>query len=394
MVKKHEKKTKNYLRRKILPSTVLIWTILGFIIGTGLGNILFTQRENDVIVLTLSYSSEKASWISQSSDLFMQYWSEKQQEDPSLKDIALDFQPYGSGESFIALLNGEIKPVIWSPASNLWIPLLNAKWIEYTKKDIPLAPNFTRIIYSPVVIATWENFYSQHNISGLNDLHDLIVENPGLVKMAHTDPTSSNSGFMATIMMVTARLGLNPENITLNDIYDENLAQWMTEFESAAVLYGKSTGFLGRYMIAQGPDALQVAILYENLIKDNAEKAQSNWNEKLRAIYPEEGSLYSDHPFCILNADWVTADQKMVAQEYLNFLQQKPMIEAAIEAGFRPINSTWLEDPEIFSIYNSTFNWDNGVTPDPSQIVEIFPPTDGNVIARIPDLWLKTRNRI
>ena len=61
-------------------------------------------------------------------------------------------------------------------------------------------------------------------------------------------------------------------------------------------------------------------------------------------------------------------------------------------------NEAWTlmtaHDPEIAILYNSTFNWNNGVTANPSQIREIFPPTDGNVIARIPDLWLKTRNRI
>ncbi|WP_457556643.1 substrate-binding domain-containing protein [Candidatus Harpocratesius sp.] len=385
--------TKNYLHRKILPSTILIWILFGFFAGVIMGKIIFEENERDVIVLSMSYSSEKSSWISQSSELFMQYWAARQQKDPSLKDIALDFQPYGSGDSLIALLNGEIKPVIWSPASNLWIPLLNAKWNDYTKKDIPLVPNYTRIIYSPVVIATWENFYTTHHLNGLNDLHDLIVSNPGLVHLAHTDPTSSNSGFMATIMMVSAFLGMNPENITLEEIYDESVAKWMTEIESAAVLYGKSTGFLGTYMLTQGPDELQVAILYENLIKDNAIKAMEKWNQKLISIYPEEGALFSDHPFCILNADWVSDDQKMVAQEYLRFLQQKSLIERAIKVGFRPINTTWLNDPEISSIYNASFNWMNGVTPDPSQIIESFPPTDGNVIARIPDLWLKTRNR-
>ncbi|MHA1775774.1 MAG: hypothetical protein ACTSWC_03305 [Promethearchaeota archaeon] len=394
MGKRAANKTKSYLQRKILPSTILIWLIIGFFLGTGLGNFIFNQQKNNVVVLSLSYSSEKSSWISQSSELFLQYWELKQKDDPTLKDIALDFQPYGSGDSLIALLNGEIKPVIWSPASNIWIPLLNAKWMDYTKKSIPIAPNYTRIIFSPVVIATWENFYTQYNITGLNDLHDLIVNNPGLVNLAHTDPTSSNSGFMATIMMVSAYLGLETENLTLDNIYDQNLAQWMSELESAAILYGKSTGFLGRYMISQGPDALQVTILYENLIKDNTEKAQENWNQKLMAIYPVEGALFSDHPFCILDADWVSEDQKIVAQEYLKFLQQKTMIERAIEVGFRPINSSWLQDPEIAILYNSTFNWNNGVTPNPSQIREIFPPTDGNVIARIPDLWLKTRNRI
>ncbi len=384
---------KKYLRKKIVPSTVLIWIIIGFTFGTGIGQLTFGKQEGDVILLSMTYSSEKASWISQSSNRFLEYWETRQLEDPSLKDIALDFQPYGSGDSMIALLNGEIKPVIWSPASNLWIPLLNAKWMDYTNKEIPLVTNFTRLIYSPVVIATWEDFYAKHPFNGFNDLHDLIVDNKSLINLAHTDPSASNSGFMATIMMVSAYLSMDPEDITLSNIYGDGVAQWMTEIESAAILYGKSTGFLSRYMLAEGPSTLQVTILYENLIKDAAIKAEEEWGQKLIAVYPEEGALFSDHPFCILDAEWVSDDQKFVAQEYLNFLSQKKMIKAAIDVGFRPIDATMLEDPTINSTYLETFNWNNGVTPDPSIIIEAFPPTDGNVIARIPDLWLKTRNR-
>lgn len=385
---------KKYLLKQIVPSTVLLFLIMGFLTGAGLGRLVFGNHENDVILLSMTYSSEKSSWIEQSSSQFLAYWAERQQEDPTLKNIALDFQAYGSGDSLIALLNGEIKPTIWSPASNIWVPLLNAKWMDYTDTNIPLAPNYTRIIYSPVVIATWENFYEEHQFNGFNDLHDLIVANPGLVKMAHTDPSGSNSGFMATIMMVSAFLSMNPEDITLENIYNESVSQWMTEIESAAILYGKSTGFLGRYMMEKGPDELQVAILYENLIKDSAAQALERYGQKLIAVYPEEGALFSDHPFCILDADWVTPDQKMAAQEYLNFLSQKDTIEKAIQVGFRPINTTILDDPDVSAIYLDAFNWDNGVTPDPSIIIETFPPTDGNVIARIPDLWLKTRNRI
>ncbi len=109
------------------------------------------------------------------------------------------------------------------------------------------------------------------------------------------------------------------------------------------------------------------------------------------AIYPEEGSLYSDHPFCILDADWVSEEQKMVAQEYIEFISQKDMVKKAIATGFRPINSSLLEFDDVKSIYLESFTPELGVTSDPNVIHELIPPSDGKVIARIPDLWLLTR---
>ena len=389
-----KKKTgKKYLRNKIRASTIIFWLLFGFLGGAMIGGLIFQDSQENVIKLTMVYSSEKASWISESSSLFQKYWEEKRQTDPTLKPISLDFQPYGSGNSMIALLNEEIKPVIWSPASNIWIPLLNSKWSQLNFDNEPIAPNFTRLIYSPVVIAVWEDFYKSYPFNGFNELQYLIKENPGLIKMAHTDPRASNSGFMATIMMVSAYLNMDSSKITLNNISNSDVTDWMRVIESSAIFYGESTGFLGKYMINQGPDALQIAFLYENLVQNFSIPAEEKYGQKIKAIYPVEGSLYSDHPFCILNADWISTEQRMVADEYLTFLQSDEMIKKAISTGFRPINNSLLENPVINEVYNLSFNEEHGVTSDPSLILELFPPTDGTVIARIPDLWLLTRNK-
>ena len=80
-----------------------------------------------------------------------------------------------------------------------------------------------------------------------------------------------------------------------------------------------------------------------------------------------------------------------MAEKYLEFIGQKELIKQAIKTGFRPINSTLLEDPDIADVYYNAFNAIYGVTSDPNRIQELLPPSDGNVISRIPDLWLMTR---
>ncbi|TFG18619.1 MAG: ABC transporter substrate-binding protein [Promethearchaeota archaeon] len=399
--KKRIRKTKkDYLKNKITATTILIWVLVGFIAGGLLGRMFFAESSKNHIPFTVVYSSEKASWMSEASILFADYWQEKMTLDSSLKPISIDMQPYGSGDMLIALLNQEIKPTIWSPASNIWVPILNAKWSQLSETGHLIAPNFTQIIYSPVVIATWENFLADNPFNNFTELHDLIDNNPGLVKLAHTDPRSSNSGFMATVMMVSAYLNATSTtttaNMTLGDLGNPDIQEWMRVIESAAILYGKSTGFLGKYMRDQGPEELQVTILYENVVQDYTLDAESKFGQKMVAVYPEEGVLLSDHPFCILDADWVSEEQKNVAKEFLNFISQKDLVIKAISTGFRPYNNTLLDDPDVQSVYNASFNAEHGVTSNATIIknLELNPPSDGNVISRIPDLWLLTRNTV
>ena len=393
MILSSQKTSQQYLKQKVSRAALLFWVVLGFVIGSSIGHFIFQADKGDHVKFTMVYSSEKASWIGEIQPLFLEYWAKKMQENSSLKPISLDFQPYGSGDSLIALLNGEIKPTIWSPASNIWVPLLNSKWMSLNNDDNLIVSNYSRYIYSPVVIATWENFLSQHPFKGFQQLHSIIAANPGLVKMAHCDPRQSNSGFMATVMMVSSQLNKNPEAITLADIASDEVIQYMREIESAAIFYGKSTGFLGKYMRDQGPDALQIAILYENLIVDYSKAAEQKFGQKIKAVYPEEGALFSDHPFCILNTDWVSPEQHYVAIEFLKFLSQPDVIRRAIVSGFRPIDDSLLNNPEIQQTLLNSFNEENGVISNQSLILELQAPTDGNVIARIPDLWLLTRNR-
>jgi Ca-activated chloride channel family protein len=260
------------------------------------------------------------------------------------------------------------------------MPVLNTKWQELTGDLTPIVniSAAVKIIYSPIVIATWESFNQTHNIRSIADVRSLAINPSVNLRMAHTDPRLSNSGFMTTIMAVSVASGTPSENLSMSDLTNLDNQQWLTQFESSAILYGKSTGFLARYMKTQGPSELTIAFLYENLIRDISNTAVGG---KVIAIYPEEGSLYSDHPYCILNANWISPTQRVVAEEFLSFLQKYDTVVSAMEYGFRPINGSIPLDPEVFSYENSgiAFNL---------TIPEMQTPKDGNVLLKIPDLWL------
>ncbi|UCD73176.1 MAG: hypothetical protein JSW01_00605, partial [Candidatus Bathyarchaeota archaeon] len=98
-----------------------------------------------------------------------------------------------------------------------------------------------------------------------------------------------------------------------------------------------------------------------------------------------EGMLLSDHPFCILNAPWVTEQQKWAAREFSRFLLTQEIQGKAVGHGFRPITQGVELDREVFSPAN-------GVSYSIPTAV-LSSPTDGEVLWHITDIWSTTRAR-
>jgi Ca-activated chloride channel family protein len=103
--------------------------------------------------------------------------------------------------------------------------------------------------------------------------------------------------------------------------------------------------------------------------------------DPLVAIYPAEGTLYSDSPFIVLNAEWVDADEKAGAALFEQFVQQPDNQRKVLEYGFRPNNPTVpLADPIVAA---------NGVDPNqPTANLEVPAP---EVLVGILDSWAELR---
>jgi len=55
----------------------------------------------------------------------------------------------------------------------------------------------------------------------------------------------------------------------------------------------------------------------------------------LAAIYPKEGTLYSDSPYVVLDAAWVTQEKKAGAADFLSYLKEPDSQQQFTDAGFR-----------------------------------------------------------
>jgi Ca-activated chloride channel family protein len=352
----------------------LVGILLGVVIGYLYG-LVVSQVGGETIRLEMVYGSEKRGWIEEITPFFEDWWAK---EHPDVK-IEIFFRPLGSRESMIGIITGGIKPTIWSPASTIWIPLANLMWAEEQDSNEILVTEWETFIYSPIVIGTWEDYAKTHGITSFQSLHDLAILPESDLKFAHTNPQLSNSGFMAVVLEAAAAASKNPAELTLDDLKRDDVKKWMTELEAKAVYYGDSTGFLIDQASETGPSGLNAFIVYENLIieKNLAGDPKAVWNQNLKAIYPKEGVLLSDHPFCVLNAPWVSDRQKWAAYEFFRFLKSKEILELATKHGFR-LFSTAAVPPSIF---NSV----NGV--ERTLTIPIHSPPQGEVLFRINDLW-------
>ena len=290
------------------------------------------------------YTSEKQSWIEEVTPDFEQWFFER-------FNITVDvsIEATGSHDTVNQILWGR-QPAAWSPASSIWIPYLNFKWREQGHEG-DIAEDWTPLVLSPVVIATWASFLQEHNVDSFRDLYNLAVEGVDY-KYGHPDPLLSNGGAMMVTLEFAEAAGKKPEQLIADDFKNETVLDFVRTIESMAVYYGKSTGFFGRWAAENGPSAIDCFSVYESVVLANSLKAKEKWEDSLVAVYPQSGTLLSDHPYVMLNASWVSSWQKFAAAQYLFYLLESQTQEKAQRHGFRPANPSVPLDEDVFSEEN------------------------------------------
>jgi Ca-activated chloride channel family protein len=246
-----------------------------------------------------------------------------------------------------------VKPAVFSPASDAYLTLLNDAWLSAPGHGAPLAPHGDSVVISPVVIAMWKPMAEAmgwpKKALGWSDVlrvsqntkgwADLGRTEWGRFKLGHTHPEYSNSGLLSFLAEAYAGAG-KTRDLSLLDLAAPKTRAFLGGIERSIVHYGKSTGFFAEKMLSRGPAYLSAAVLYESSVVESYAQVDSS-NPPLVAIYPREGTFWSDHPYSILNAPWVHAEEKQGAELFLAQLKGRPAQQRALALGFRPA------DPEI-----------------------------------------------
>jgi Ca-activated chloride channel family protein len=346
------------------------------------------------VTISIVYGSEKQAWL---EPLVQQYNAEKHQTaDGAL--IVVTSTPLGSIESVNGILDGSLQPTVWSPASSVYIPVANAEWRQAHGSDL-VTGTPSDLVLSPVVIAMWEPMARAlgwpDKPLGWADIAAMATSKDGWAaygypewgsfKFGHTHPAYSNSGIVSVIAEAYAGVG-KQRGLTLSDLQKPELKSFMTDVESSVIHYGSSTGFFANRMFQRGPSYLSAAVLYENLVVEQETKRLTGQSSQLPvvAIYPEEGTFWSNHPYIILNAPWVSDEQRLAAQAFETFLHERPQQLKALELGFRPA------DPSI--PLTAPLDAQHGV--DSSQPKTVLEIPSAEVIAGIEDLWKQVKKPV
>jgi Ca-activated chloride channel family protein len=300
-----------------------------------------TPASKDALELVFTYGSEKEKWITEVTDRF----NREGHRTASGKPIVVRALPMGSGELIDEVLSGRRQPHIISPASAAFIKLGNAQSQQSAGRD--LIASTDNLVLSPVVIAMWKPMaeaigWGKKPI-GWADILKLARDQGGWktygypqwgqFKFGHTHPQFSNSGLISLFAEVYAASD-KTAGLTLTDVNKPHTGEFLEGIERSVVHYGSSTGFFGRKMFSAGPEYLSAAVLYENMVIESY--SQNNLAFPVVAIYPKEGTFWSDHPIGVVERPWVTPEHREAAKIYTQFLLARPQQERAIAYGFRP----------------------------------------------------------
>jgi ABC-type Fe3+ transport system substrate-binding protein len=303
------------------------------------------------IVLSVLYSTEKEAWLDEAAQQF-------QANPPRVngRPIQLELDKTGSRQMYLAVLDGEVQPDVISPASSLQISILEElSRSKYGRALVdPADPRSCRpVVETPLVLVAWRDRATElwgDNPRGdlWRKLHDALVDPQGwatyghpewsYIKFGHTDPTLSNSGFM-TILLMTYNYHGKTQGLSEADILSNTAFQgWLKDFEDAVTDFGDSTGTYMRDIVAFGPSKYDIVAVYEATAIEHMENARGRYGELF--VYYPPATVVSDHPFCILNADWVSPEKRQAAQLFIDYLTSRPAQEAALlKYGFRPVDA-------------------------------------------------------
>ena len=336
------------------------------------------------VTVTMAYGSEKRTWLEEQLRLF----AATSPRTASGRPIKVEAKAMGSGEAQQAVLTGTFRPTVYSPASAAYVSLLNEAWLREPGRTKPVSPQGEPLVLSPVVIAMWRPMAEALGWPGKQlgwaDILRVSTGDKGWgafghpewgpFKLGHTHPEFSSSGLLSVLAEAYAG-AKKTRGLTREDLASPGVGKLMSAVEASVVHYGKSTGFFADKLVERGPGYLSAAVLYENLVVESYAKLTGN--PPLVALYPVEGTFWADHPFCILDGDWVSAEQREAAGQLLAFLRKRPAQERALAHGFRPADTQIAITAPVDAAHGA----------DPKQPQTLLDVPDGATLFALIDTW-------
>jgi serine/threonine protein kinase/ABC-type Fe3+ transport system substrate-binding protein len=371
----------------------------------GLGLFYFSRSASNqpqtsptgTISINFSYSTEKADWMKAAIDAF-----NRSNTLVHGKAVQLVLDPRGSVDAQQRILSGSIKPTAWSPASSLELNQLSTAWRQaHNGQDIIVSTGDlipVSLVFSPLVFAVWKEraqvLLKKYGSIDWPSIHSaLILKNGwvdiggkvewGVVKFGQTRPDQSNSGLLSITLMAYS-FYKQQRGLTVEQIRSADFLKYFSDIEGAVTQFGRSSGtYLRNELILKGPAAYDITTTYENLLLTLEKEAVQRQGQPLQQFYPGL-NIVSDHPFAILQGNWVKPEEQLAAKAFRDFLLAVPQQRQALASGFRPTN------PDVHITDNIAGNPFVGQSSDvkiESQIQPLAQAPGGDVVNELIKQW-------
>jgi len=284
-----------------------------------------------------------------------------------------------------------------SPDSSLWIDQLEQRWVDAgavpeAESVIPLGRPRTsdpvRYAVSPVVIAAWEDVARDlgwpDQPVGWQDIQRVATSDPDF-RWNHAS-TNTASGLLATLAEFYAGAGLirglSEEAATAQSTLD-----YVQAVESTIRFYGEGEEVIVERLAEEGRSFLDAFVAQERVV---IEWNRTHPGQRLVALYPAEGTLWTDHPLALLELGArtvelpVTDNQRLTYRAFADFLTSQESQLKLLAAGYRPADlSVPLDGPDSPFAGTDAVDWRQ-----PQTTLQMPSPT---VIDIVLDAWRYTK---
>lgn len=222
--------------------------------------------------------------------------------------------------------------------------------------------------------------------------------------VAFTDPKTSSTGRSVLLSLYLNATGKAPEELEMKHIREISnvvgdgvaVAEVQThiqEFQELIDHYMIGTTVLNT-KIHQGPKFGHFFLMPEdNLIhlKEGTARAYvggkrvtpPRYEPQMVMIYPKEGTLARNNCACLVDADWVSDDERAAANMWIDFLREEQQQRAFMRAGFRAVGDFTIYENDRDDRITAEF----GLTPGrPAKELDVS-KIDPEVAKEIDDQW-------
>lgn len=300
------------------------------------------------IAVDIASSNTKEDWM----DAVVEKFNAEEHKTADGKLIFVRVSHVTSGGSQTAILNGKSTPTVWSPGDQSWVDTANQTWRDRTGQPL-VSEACAPTVYAPIGFAMWrpmaealgwpDKAISWDDIAKLSADPDgwTTLGHPewGAFKFGHTHPDFSNVGLLMMTALAYSIEG-QTSGLTPEAVYSQNVLDAFTSVEQNTYHYGIQSRPLMQLLAQRGPTYLHAVTSSEaETLKTNAEfKDQLRF--QLVFIFPSKGTFWSEQPYCILDGEWVSDEQRGAAKTFLDYILDAEQQALAIDNYVRPVDTS------------------------------------------------------